>query len=713
MSSNKIRKAIGRISRIAGKPPSVVLERLRQELFRRLDRRMSLIQRQSFPPKSLLRNLGARSSDDLWNSLCESPFPFATGPIPEMARLSLETRSLTENSRLCECAHRRHVSLLGLPNTFLGSPIDWHRDFKTGKSWDLTWSNDLDYVNRGEPSDVKIPWEISRLHWLMPVALQYRLDRNERHPKFAREILQEWIEANPYGRGINWACTMEVALRIISWTYLFKVFCRSDAWSEAAFRASFLKSLWQHAVHTERYLEISDINGNHYTADLSGLVVAGHFFGYGRQARQWAKKAWNKLETEIERQVFPDGVDFEASIPYHRLVLELFAHAALFRKCAGEPIPEPYRQRLLAMARFTAAYTRPDGLCPLWGDADDARALPFGTQPINDHRYLVEMVGTAFDAPELLATCSCNSDALGWAFSEIPPQRQEREIPAGSSSIAFSHGGVFILRNDRDYLFIDCGLIGLGGRGGHGHNDCLSIDLALDGHHLLSDGGSFVYTASFEERRRFQSTAMHCTPMVNGKEINRIPDESNLWILCDDAQPLPLLWQNHEEETLFVGTHLGYQRLESPCLPVRLTGLNHRSHIAGILDHVMGAPKSIRIPFLLAPHVRILSQLQGEFRLEADGKEFLFLWESEGQWVIEPENAEIAPSYGVKIPSLTLAAYWQGGSTCLRVGLAPAETDAELIRIQLKQWSSILSNQIDSPEVKGTFAPGHFPPSHL
>ena len=139
-----------------------------------------------------------------------------------------------------------------------------------------------------------------------------------------RRVIAQWIRENPYSYGINWACTMEVALRILSWTWFFHVFSGSQAWSDQAFQLEFLRSLYLQAIFTEQHLEKSDISGNHYTANAAGLVYAGLFFGKGASARKWAEKGWNILTEELPRQVYEDGVDFEASVAYHRLVFELF-----------------------------------------------------------------------------------------------------------------------------------------------------------------------------------------------------------------------------------------------------------------------------------------------------------------------------------------------------------------------------------------------------
>src|SRR6185437_12801188 len=111
--------------------------------------------------------------------------------------------------------------------------------------------------------------------------------------------------------------------------------------------------------------------------------------------------------------------------------------------------------------------------------------------------------------------------------------RQTPTQVQGSS--AFRHGGAYILRSPQGHIFIDCGPLGLGGLGGHGNNDALSFEAWLGGAALIVDPGSFVYTASVEDRNLFRSTAMHNTPQIDGEEVNRFVAPDNLWNLYDDA----------------------------------------------------------------------------------------------------------------------------------------------------------------------------------
>ena len=275
-----------------------------------------------------------------------------------------------------------------------------------------------------------------------------------------------------------------------------------------------------------------------------------------------------------------DGVDFESSAAYHRLVCELLLLPALYREQLGLDVPASYRARLEAMGRFTAAILHPDGLAPLWGDADDARALPLGGQPINDHRYLPGLLGLGGDASE-----------ARWVLGST----EERPLPPRGSA-SFPRGGVYVLAGDQDHVVIDCGPVGLAGRGGHGHNDCLSFEATLAGERVVGDCGSYVYTASPVERNRFRATAAHNTPAVDGAEQNRIPE--SLWLLEEDARPEPLL----VEELRFRGAHTGYLRLADPVRPVRTIALEPELHALLVHDALEArAPHNVEVPSTSRP----------------------------------------------------------------------------------------------------------------
>jgi uncharacterized heparinase superfamily protein len=644
--------AAARARRIVRKPPSYLIGRALSEAERGLDRWLAPLRARNLDRSRLLRLARAASVDELWMRLAGRPFPVVTKAIDAAALDRLEPGESARILAAADLACRRTVDLLGTGPVALGTPIDWSRDYRVGMGWPPGFARTIDYVNRERPSDVKIPWEISRLQWLIPAGQAYLLSGDERCAAAARDILEEWIAANPLAYTVNWSCAMEAALRIFTWTWFFHVFARSQAWRDEGFRLRFLSSLYLHGDFTRRHIEKADINGNHYTADLAGLVMAGYFFGDIGDAPRWAEIGWSGLVAELPRQVFPDGVDYEASCAYHRLVFELFLGPALFRQALGEGIPPAYAERLRRMARFTAAYSRSDGTSPLWGDADDGRALPFGRQPVGDHRYLVGLAATALGDPELAAWFRGPRAELVWIVGLERAAAFAGVAPGEPPSTAFPDGGCYVMRDGGTHVFIDCGPLGLAGRGGHGHNDALSFEAWLDGAPVVSDCGSYVYTASFEARNHFRSTACHNTPMVDRQEINRFIDPDNLWSLHDDARPVCEQWRTNAAEDLFVGTHRGYARLGVAVQ--RTIRFDKADRSLAITDVLSGeGMHEVAIPLHLAPGVTA-ERSAGGWRLRSAGRAFDVLPDQDEDWTSELEACSISPSYGVAVPSRRL-----------------------------------------------------------
>lgn len=646
---------LGKVRRGLRKPPRVILARV-LAMLRTQTERLRLPARRRMSQAQLLRELQVASLEHLWGRLASRPFPAWCDPVafPTLGdECGLAEATLLLARAEDALAHR--VNLLGSGPTPLGDRIDWHTDFKTGMGWSPRYFADIDYNNPDRPSDVKVPWELSRLQWLMPAGQAWLITHDERYAEAVKSVLEQWIDANPCGGSVNWSCTMEAALRVFTWTWFFHVFKDAASWNDPVFRFRFLRALYLHVEFTDRHIERSDVNGNHYTADAAALVVGGLFFGEGEGPKRWQQEGWRILIEEMPRQVFPDGVDFEASVPYHRLVAELFLWPAMHRSAHGLPVEDAYRERLLAMGRFAKAYTKPNGQVPLLGDADDARALPLGMQSINDHRYLPALIGTYLGGEHGLAG---ETQAMGELFWVHGPDalKKWRSTNAGvPRSERFSNGGVYVLRSPVDHIFIDCGPLGLSGRGGHGHNDCLSFEAVLDGVPLVSDCGAYLYTASYDERNLFRSTGFHNTPRVDAEEINRFIRPDYLWNLHNDAIPRPYRWYDDESSAGFAGAHSGYERLADPVMPSRAWHLDKAHHALFVMDRLHGkGVHQIEIPLHLAPGVLVVSRAVDSVVLEADGKRFRLQWQASGAFEMALEPARVSLSYGTAVSTIRL-----------------------------------------------------------
>jgi hypothetical protein len=671
---------VARVRRAARKPPRVLARRLAAEARVGVERFVAPGRGRRFDERALLAATGASTLDVLWDSLLARPYPAATNHEALAGLAALAPAEPERVARLAELAARREVDLLGSGPVSLGRPTPWNVDFKTGEGWPAGWARGIDYVNLDRPSDVKVPWELSRMQWLLPAGQAYLLDGDEAHAAAAREVLDEWIAANPYGLGVNWAVTMEVAMRILSWSWLCRVFGASEAWREpGGFRSRLARSLYLHGDWTARNLELSDVNGNHLTADAAGLVFAGLFFGRGGASARWAERGWSLLVAELPRQVGADGVDFEGSIAYHRFVTELFLLPALYRLAAGLDVPDWYRDRLAGMARFAVTATRPDGTTPLVGDHDDARALPLGSQRRGDHRYLAGLVAATWPETGLGDVFSGPRTEVAWlvgaAAAETLPDRADVPLP----SRGFEDAGWYVMRGPRGHVFVDCGPVGLAGRGGHGHNDCLSFEAWLDGESLITDSGCFVYTASPEWRNRLRATAAHNTPRVDGVEQNRL-DPSLLWSLGSDAEAEVRRWTAGDVRDVLVAGHAGYRRLAFHVTPVRTLAFDHDACLLAVLDTFEGAGEhEVVVPFHLAPPGDAVEERPGRWRLDAGARTFALEWDDPAAWEATLRASWVAPSYGIRIESRVLELSRRGPLAPLLVAIGPAGGGVSLL----------------------------------
>ncbi len=148
----------------------------------------------------------------------------------------------------------------------------------------------------------------------------------------------------------------------------------------------------------------------------------------------------------MEEQVYPDGVDFENSTGYHRLVLEFFTDLAILCQNNKIELPSAFWVRLKKMFDYTLAYIRPDGLAPQLGDSDDGRLFILnnftGWEP-GDQRYLLDLGAALFqDSKYKSDTGKFSSDAW-WLVGEKGRNIFESLLTAspGAASQAFPQCG--------------------------------------------------------------------------------------------------------------------------------------------------------------------------------------------------------------------------------------------------------------------------------
>lgn len=445
--------------------------------------------------------------------------------------------------------------LLGFGEKCFGKEIQWARDPLSGYVWPLAYHRDLKLI-RDDGSDVRVLWELNRLGHLLALAHAYSLTNDERYSAEFFSQLRSWVEQNPHGRGPNWACAMEVALRSMNLVAAFEIF-RHSSQLNADSLMLFLQLLQQHGNYIRRNLEFSYIaTSNHYLSDVVGLLWLGLLLPELRDAQGWREFGFNQMLREMDKQVLADGADFEASTGYHRFVTELFLYTFLLCRANGIEIERRYWSKLQQMLIYIRAYLRPDGFAPLIGDTDGGQVLPVTSRRADDHGYLLSAAAAALDDLSI-ATPSTTSQA-------------------------FPAAGIYVMR-DRDlYLCFNAGGVGINGRGSHGHNDVLSIEVSAAGRAFIVDPGTYVYSTDLRKRHEFRSTAYHSTVKIDNLEQNTI-DLEMPFVIGNQARPRVLEWQTSMDFDKVVGEHYGY-----PVIHRRTVVFNKRERMWVIDDEFFG-----------------------------------------------------------------------------------------------------------------------------
>jgi len=453
---------------------------------------------------------------------------------------------------------------LGYETVALGFPPPWNVDFVTGFQWEQMPAKEVMPVVRYNGSDVKVPWELSRLQFLPVLAKAYLLTKDARFRQAAKVLFSDWREKNPVGVGVNWTLAMESALRGMSLCLLLSLMQPLGP-EEQKWGREVTRSIWEHLLFTEAALELSHlIRGNHYLANVVGLSCMASFLdGPGMERRRRVYR--RNVEREMLRQVYEDGGNYEASFCYHFLVLQLFTTSYLLMRADGHDPPSPFLARLRAMFLYLEALAGKDERVPHVGDSDDGRAEILAT----DLRQMVSLPCERRDSllvssylalgGALFNLTRTHGDTSDCAWYGLQPRRV---TPSPSRVSLFPQSGVAIGR-DNGAEIVFCAIPnGIRGFGSHTHNDKLSILARLDGNELLCDSGTCWYTRKIDVRNSFRSTRAHNTIRVDSQEQNEFNCARRFeFSMTDQAGVAPIQFRETPDEIVFSSSHSGFSRI--------------------------------------------------------------------------------------------------------------------------------------------------------
>ena len=605
--------------------------------------RASLTNFQSRPNKRFQPTIGSHAAPEIQNQL-DSVSTKARNTIIALANHWVDHRAT-------------FFSLNAVP---LGEPIDWHRDYSSGKVGPVKYSGLINAGDKQSVGNVKYIWELNRLQHLVLFALARLWTGNAKYcAEIERQVIS-WKKSNPFMMGVNWKSPLEAGLRLISWAYVYFL---ATGWKQdiTAYDKLFGETVYHHQYFIRKFYSKHSSANNHLIGEMAGLYVASVFWPRYQESASWRSFARHKLIEEIARQVEPDGVACERATEYQIFVLELFILAGALGQAIGDPFPQEYWERINRAILFLSVISNSSGDLPMFGDGDSAQviAIPGQFQERSRALFRIRQCYEGTGSPDL------RSVLLLWGQTPKKfPLWSQSSSRREKVALKFSDGGYYVLASDRGHedevvVVFDVGALGLPPLSAHGHADALSFCLSYGGHEFLIDPGTYCYQGMNQWRAYFRGTGAHNTLRIDGED--------------QSVAGGPFLWRHAahcriehiDDRAEFVevcGAHDGYCRLRDPVIHIRRLRLIKKTRVLTIVDRLeCGKFHEIELLFHFSERCQV--QQVGAHSFEASNQDKRISIHVDPRLRLELYRGCETPIFGwvsrifdVKEPSFTLVA---------------------------------------------------------
>ena len=377
--------------------------------------------------------------------------------------------------------------------------------------------SDFDFSNKKlkpaffNVADVKVPYEASRL--------QYLQKTNSGN-----------IDVNKFPL-IYWNSPMDVAIRNIN--LIFHLLAIENDYAGTIILGNnkdlITTYISQHYEFINNNLENSgDVVGNHYLIELTSLLLTIATFSFDGDKEEYIF-FHDELSKELDRQFYEDGTNFEGSTHYSAFVVE----ALILCKLAVEEIDKnsillDQIEEIIKSNKFFLSSLVNKGELSQIGDNDSGRIFyhAFNEKKPLKMDWLFDLIDSLY--PELSEYRKIQDKFNNEINNEVPTLNKYKKVlhkpikvfSSDYKAYSFKDFGIFVWRNDDQYLSVRCGPLGQNGVGGHSHYDQLAIECFTNDKWIARDPGTGTYTDNIEIRNKFRSLEYHWGPKAEIKFPN-------------------------------------------------------------------------------------------------------------------------------------------------------------------------------------------------
>lgn len=388
------------------------------------------------------------------------------------------------------------------PPEWLANPLTGQRITDPQRVW---WQiPDFD----PDVGDIKLIWELSRMDWVLAFAQRARNGDGDALAQL-NHWLADWCVHNPPYRGPNWKCGQEASMRVMHLAMAAMILGQVQQATHGL--RDLVRVHLRRIAPTLQYAMAQD--NNHGTSEAAALFIGGTWLdalGHAEGA-QWARTGRRWLENRAERLIGPQGSFSQYSLNYHRVLLDTFCMAEVWRWHLGLPMfSAQWQARALAATNWLRHMVSPiNGDGPNLGANDGARLLQLTNTAYRDYRPSVQLAMAMFANQRAYAANGAWNHALQWLGILTP----KALAPLVGNLIA-DDGGFAVLRRGAVMAMLRYPRF----RFRPSQADALHLDLWLDSENLLRDGGSYSYNTEPVLQNYFGGTASHNTVQFDNRD---------------------------------------------------------------------------------------------------------------------------------------------------------------------------------------------------
>ena len=328
------------------------------------------------------------------------------------------------------------------------------------------------------------------------LAKRYGETSDEKYAKRFASMIDSWItdhecpgkeypdRARPTWRSIDSAYRMYA-----SWPYAICSFISSPSVSDREW-VDIFKSIWEHSY---RLIGLNT-KFNWHTSEIHGVVTSALLYPFFNESEDWYRWAVSEIRVQVDKEIYPDGMQAELSTGYQLGVISHFRHIEKMMIGFSKPVPEDiyklYRLLISSYIKLVSATGTVEGI-------NDSSAV-----------NIKKVMKTALDIFP-------GDPVYRWFYTE-----GREGVPPEFTSVVLPYSGFAVMRTGWDkndfFVLFDSGPEGTA----HIHEDKLNVLLSAYGEDMLDDIGFYAYDTS--DMRYFSvGTRSHNSGLVDGFGQNR------------------------------------------------------------------------------------------------------------------------------------------------------------------------------------------------